>query len=731
MKLPILFSLVFVCSITTVFSQNWEQLNDTPFMKHHSNGFGFEGKAYIIEGTQSEAVSNEVWQYDPADDTWTRLNDFPGPGRAIAIGDDMDGKYYYGFGGGIDGLLSDLWEYDPLTDSFVELPECPCQGRSHPALVAHNNKIFMGSGSGEQSDLNDWWVLDLETMEWSQKENIPGPRRHHPFQFGIDDGIYVGGGHVSSWSRFDVMTEEWTPIDNLPAGRVAGAQFSYNGKGYVLSGDDADHGPLGEHEYFMEYDSELDLWTSLPPHPQTNRWAPSSFIIDDALYLFGGYPYYDDFVRDSSMYKFDLTQLGCLAPRSLNSVNVTDTEAGLFWVSNSNSETDTLYWRAVGQEVWNKVEDANAVYSISELEACRDYEFRVVSQCADQVSLSSETYLFTTDGCCTSPTLTTASISEGIEVQWNGILAADSYRIRWRTEGSNNWNEEETQNAQFELLQTVECTNYEFQIKPVCLIEDVPFSESYYHLTSGCGVCLDNTYCSVEYDDSDWLYIDRVVINDFENTTGNDEGNGDYAEPGGIAVTLGEIVDIEITLGSSDAFIFGAIAAWVDFDGNGEFAQQERVIFDEFNDGSLAGSFEIPNSAAIGLTRLRIMCTWDEDFDACSPTDWGVGEIEDYCVTIAGSSNLNQTVKNTDIRIYPNPTTGKISILTDHFDLQGNSVTFYDILGNQVLNQRVDSASGALSLDLLNMGFNTGIYLCVITDDERNILHKEKIIFDF
>ena len=123
----------------------WEQLKDTPFTKHHSNGFGVNGKAFIFEGTYDNdgpnEISNEVWEYSPDTDTWTQLDDFPGPGRAIAIGDDMDGKYYFGFGTD----RNDLWEYDPVTNEYTELPSCPCIPRAHPALVAHNNKIYMGN----------------------------------------------------------------------------------------------------------------------------------------------------------------------------------------------------------------------------------------------------------------------------------------------------------------------------------------------------------------------------------------------------------------------------------------------------------------------------------------------------------------------------------------------------------------------------------------------------------
>jgi len=148
-----LIALSLCCGILS--AQTWEQLSDTPFHSDHSNGFGINGAAYIIQGNSS----NELWEYSPGSDGWTYLMDFPGATRSIAIGDDWNGKYYFGFGSDDNGDgLNDLWEFDPVEKSFLQLPSCPCVGRAHPALIAHNNKIMMGSGSTNNGDIDDWWT---------------------------------------------------------------------------------------------------------------------------------------------------------------------------------------------------------------------------------------------------------------------------------------------------------------------------------------------------------------------------------------------------------------------------------------------------------------------------------------------------------------------------------------------------------------------------------------------
>lgn len=370
-------------------AQEWELINNVPsqLRDDHHNGFGYNGKGYIIDGSGSR----RVWEYSPDTDTWVRLADFPGPSREIAIGDDWNGKYYYGFGVG-GTYLNDLWEFNPVDTSWTQLPSCPCQGRSHPALIAHNDKVFMGTGTSFSGDLDDWWEYDMITQEWTQKEDIPGGNRHHPFQFAIDNYVYVGGGHRTNWVRYDIETSMLNPIDNTPSGRVAGSQFSYDGWGFLLGGDTASHSNVPVSQSFMAYDPQLEEWMYLPSLPRGSRWAPGSFIIDDVVYFFGGLS--DTFGYDATMWKFDLTILACMPPSDLNVFELDEISARLMWSSSSNSTSDTLRWRQI-DEVWNTVADAEPVFQLDNLEPCQAYEFQIVSNCGDQASYS-EIFAFET-----------------------------------------------------------------------------------------------------------------------------------------------------------------------------------------------------------------------------------------------------------------------------------------------------------------------------------------------
>lgn len=280
-----------------VVDEAWEEFSSLPttFRTHHSYAFSINGVGYIVGGQSLTGPRKDFFSYDAAQDTWTSLGDYPGPHRGYGIGDVANGKAYFGFGYGInDDYLNDLWVFDPSNNSWEELAPCPCSPRIHPALVHLNGKLYVGMGEdANNNDLKDWYEYDISTNTWEQKTSLPGNVRHHPFQFVIGNYAYVGMGHhrmsiYNDLYRYDPVTDTWEQMANLPdQGRVAGSQFSHNGYGYIISGEGEDHDsmPTGE---FWRYDPSQNSWEQLPPHPGQSRWAPSTFLIDDVVYIING-----------------------------------------------------------------------------------------------------------------------------------------------------------------------------------------------------------------------------------------------------------------------------------------------------------------------------------------------------------------------------------------------------------------------------------------------------------
>ena len=336
--------LFFLLFPYILFSQNWS--NSSNFIgdgRHHPITFANDNYGFVVSGS----YLNDVFKYDKFNDTWTQLSNFPGSGRGYSYGVSIGDYAYIGFGSTDNGTFpTDWWRYNMLNDSWLQLSNFIGDGRNHPAMVVVNNKIYVGCGSNDNGNLGDWWEYDVLSDFWTQKNDIIGNNRHHPFYFGIGDYAYVGFGHGSVFGpgsnpnsnnyiyndfyRYDPVNDSWTQLQDFPSeARVAGTQFSYEGKGYVLSGDGDDHNPLSAGE-FWRYDPSNDLWTQLTSHPGDAIWAPGSFVIGcDAYFLLGENNNYNNPILPIAMYKYKLdNQCGCIDPLALNYSSVATYDDG-------------------------------------------------------------------------------------------------------------------------------------------------------------------------------------------------------------------------------------------------------------------------------------------------------------------------------------------------------------------------------------------------------------------
>ncbi|GEM_PF-391646 len=327
-------TLIFWCTLCVSMSaQEWVTLsNSAVTARHHPVTFTLDNTAYLVSGTTLQSNpegTTDFFKYDADNDDWIQLDDFPGPSRSYAYAETYDGKAYFGLGSNdFDSFHSDLWKYNPQTEEWTELASCPCGGRAHPAFVQHNGKIFMGLGQNP-FDRNDWWEYDIDSDTWTERPSLPGPPRHHPFHFQAGDYVYAGFGHSGTnyyddWYRYDPVNHQWEEMNPHPAGpRVAGQEFSYEGYGFVISGDGSNHLNLADGE-FWKYDHHEDDWIRLPDHPgnpgdgRVGRWAPGVFVLDHHAYFFGGVNRSGGFLY-GDLHKFDLREVVSATEESITS----------------------------------------------------------------------------------------------------------------------------------------------------------------------------------------------------------------------------------------------------------------------------------------------------------------------------------------------------------------------------------------------------------------------------
>ena len=89
---------------------------------------------------------------------------------------------------------------------------------------------------------------------------------------------------------------------------------------------------------------------------------------------------------------------------------------------------------------------------------------------------------------------------------------------------------------------------------------------------------------------------------------------------------------------------------WIDYDQSGSFEPAERVFAEPFTlvgPRAIVGSFVVPNTATLGVTRMRITVSETEigtNISPCSSASYFYGETEDYLVTITAPPSCQAPV---------------------------------------------------------------------------------------
>jgi len=226
--------------------------------------FSIGTKGYIATGQRNtgldDGFTNELWEYDPALDNWTQkasLPSTPYPPRAWAVGFSIGTKGYVGTGSidndgtSSDHVYQDFWEWDQATNVWTQKADFAGGPRSYAVGFAIGNKGYIGTGeyiygSGSNKitvDKKDFWEWDQATNVWTKKADFGGTARGYAKGFSIGTKGYIAMGMDASYSAFndlwewDQNTNIWVQKANF-GGTVhtQAVGFSIGNKGYIGTG---------------------------------------------------------------------------------------------------------------------------------------------------------------------------------------------------------------------------------------------------------------------------------------------------------------------------------------------------------------------------------------------------------------------------------------------------------------------------------------------------------------
>jgi hypothetical protein len=142
------------------------------------------------------------------------------------------------------------------------------------------------------------------------------------------------------------------------------------------------------------------------------------------------------------------------------------------------------------------------------------------------------------------------------------------------------------------------------------------------------------TYCPSDGGSGNVINIDRVVLGDLSNSSGDNDGYGDFTA---LSVTATAGTALPVTLDPSGPFFLRyRWRAWLDLNNDGTFDTAERVL-QVTGFGVQNGSVNIPAGTPDGNYRMRISMRAFSYAEACD--NYSAGEVEDYSVTVIGACN--------------------------------------------------------------------------------------------
>jgi N-acetylneuraminic acid mutarotase len=160
---------------------------------------------------------NDTWAYDPAANTWTKLNpagDVPSARDHVAMAYDPVADKVILFAGCDAGGndFNDTWAYDPAANAWTKLNPTGSVplGRDDHAMVYDSSTgkviLFAGQISSNGTDLNDTWAYAYATDAWTKLNpagDLPPGRGDHSMAYDSGDGkLVVSGGSTANKGTF-------------------------------------------------------------------------------------------------------------------------------------------------------------------------------------------------------------------------------------------------------------------------------------------------------------------------------------------------------------------------------------------------------------------------------------------------------------------------------------------------------------------------------------------------
>ncbi|NXW05055.1 KLH14 protein, partial [Fregetta grallaria] len=230
--------------------KTWKILTIMPYNSAHHCVVEVENFLFVLGGEDQwnpngKHSTNFVSRYDPRFNSWIQLPPMQ-ERRASFYACRLDKNLYVIGGRNETGYLSSVECYNLETNEWRYVSSLPQPLAAHAGAV-HNGKIYISGQCVHNGEYVPWLYCYDPVMDvWARKQDMNTKRAIHTLAV-MNDRLYaIGGNHLKGFSHLDVMLVEC-------------------------------------------YDPKGDQWNILQTPILEGRSGPGCAVLDDSIYLVGGY----------------------------------------------------------------------------------------------------------------------------------------------------------------------------------------------------------------------------------------------------------------------------------------------------------------------------------------------------------------------------------------------------------------------------------------------------------
>jgi N-acetylneuraminic acid mutarotase len=229
-------------------NNTWTRLSDFPGASRvYGIGFAIDNKIYFGTGYSDLNLLEDWWEYDILSNSWSQKNNFIGGARAEAIAFQIQNEGYLGL-----GAVTDIWKYNQAADTWTKVtdyPETTSGGIYRAIAIANSQEVYIGLG-------NSWLDKEYQMMHkyipgnnsWQRIADFTYSDNYLPNARGfyINCKIYVTTSNLTDFYSYDNSNNLWI--------KVPTEIFSNTDEGIACSLGDKAYIGLGQTNALWEFD---------------------------------------------------------------------------------------------------------------------------------------------------------------------------------------------------------------------------------------------------------------------------------------------------------------------------------------------------------------------------------------------------------------------------------------------------------------------------------------------